>query len=533
MESTADILIVGAGASGAAAAWSLGQAGNLQVVCLEQGEHLQPDFYPSHEAGWELRRHSDFHIHPSVRARPSDYPVDDSGSPISVANFNAVGGSTILYSGHFPRMHPSDFCVRRLDGVGADWPLSYEDLEPYFAMNDRMMGTAGLVGDTAYPDHGTLQPPVPLGPMGRTVAQGFNRLGWHWWPSYSAINTRRHGNRGRCINLGPCNTGCSQGAKASVDVTYWPAAQRSGVRLVTQARVHQITVDSQGRASGALYLDASGAEHRIHARIVVLAASGLGTPRILLLSRSSAFPDGLANESGLVGRNLMLHPLGFVEGVFPHDLRSSIGPHGCCLMSQQFYETDPGRDFVRGYTMQVLRGAAPVETAVNGFFTRQVVIGPGHHASFRRSFNHTAGIAIIAEDLPEVQNRVELDPHRADSAGLPGLKVHYRLSENTQRMLRHGLKMARSVIEAAGGGVSVSHAPVRHAGWHLMGTTRMGSDRRDSVVNPHGQAHDVPNLFIVDSSVFPTGGAVNPVATAQALTLYLCDHIKKHLSRIA
>ena len=355
-----------------------------------------------------------------------------------------------------------------------------------------MMGVAGLVGDPANPEYESLLPPVPLGPGGRRIAEGFNALGWHWWPSYSAINTHRHGGRAACVNLGPCNTGCSQGAKGSVDVTYWPAAYRQGVRLIAQARVLEITLNAMGQASGVLYQDATGAQHRLTARLVVVACNGIGTPRLLLNSRSSAFPDGLANESGQLGRNLMLHPLGFVEGAFEDDLQSSIGPHGCCLFSQQFYETDPARDFVRGYTMQVLRGAPALETALAGFMKRQIQLGPSLHQDFRRLFNRTMGIAVIAEDLPEADNRVELDTEHPDRWGMPGAKVHYTLSDNTRKMLTHGLDHSKQVIEAAGGKVIAAFAPVRNTGWHLMGTARMGQNAQDSVVNAYGQAHGVP-----------------------------------------
>ncbi|MBK9443382.1 MAG: GMC family oxidoreductase [Comamonadaceae bacterium] len=529
MPDIVDILIVGSGASGAAAAWSLSQLQGVKIVCLEQGSAMRPDHYPSVSLDWELRRNDTYNVSPNIRQLQADYPIDDAASPIAIANFNAVGGSTILYSGHFPRFHPSDFKTRSLDGVGDDWPLSYADLQPHFKQNEAMMGVAGLVGDTAYPDYETLLPPVPLGPMGRKMAEAFNTLGWHWWPSYSAINTHKHQGRPACVNLGPCNTGCAQGAKASVDVTYWPLARQNGVTLVTHARVREITLDASGRANGAIYRDSNGSEHHLNARVVVLACNGIGTPRLLLNSKSSAFPNGLANDNGLVGKNLMLHPLGFVEGVFDHDLRSSFGPQGCCLLSQQFYETDHRRDFVRGYTMQILRGAPPVETATAGYFKRQIAIGKNHHKSFRDTFNRTAGIAIISEDLPEVRNCVELDLANTDSQGIPGVKVHYALGENTKKMLTHGIEMGKQVFDAAGGQVISAFAPVRHTGWHLMGTARMGDSASNSVVNRYGQTHAVNNLFVVDSSIFVTAGAVNPMATAQALTLYACDHIKRHL----
>ncbi|MBN3854489.1 GMC family oxidoreductase [Paraburkholderia sp. Ac-20340] len=532
MKDVADIVIVGSGASGAAAAWALSRSPGLRIVCLEQGARTTPSGYPSTKIDWELERAGAYSSNPSVRQNAADYPVDDSASPISIANFNGFGGSTILYSAHFPRFHPSDFRTRSLDGVGDDWPLDYEALQPFFAENERMMGVAGLVGDPANPEYESLLPPLPLGPAGRAMAGAFNALGWHWWPSYAAINTHRHGNRGACINLGPCNTGCAQGAKASVDVTYWPQAQRQGVEVRTQCRVREITLDARGLADGVLYTDEAGCEQRLEARVVVVACSGVGTPRLLLNSKSSAFPDGLLNDNGLVGRNLMLHPLAYTEGVFEDDLQSSFGPHGACMLSQQFYETSSEHDFVRGYTMQVLRGAPPAETAVSGYFMRQVPLGPDHHKRFAQLYNRTVGIAVITEDLPEPENRVELDYANCDSSGMPGVKITYRLGENTKRMLKHGIDASKAVFAAAGAKVVSSFAPVRHTGWHLMGTTRMGDDPATSVVNRYGQAHAVKNLFVVDSSIFVTAGAVNPVATAQALTLMACDYLQRNLNTL-
>lgn len=517
-----DVLIVGAGASGAAVAWRLAKAG-VRVLCLEQGRRPAADRYPSTGRHWEASRFGDFHPSPNVRRGVSDYPINDADSPIAIANYNAVGGSTILYSAHFPRFHPSDFRVRTLDGIADDWPISYEELEPHFALNDQMMRVAGLAGDPAYPPIDGLQPPVPLGRLGETLGRGFNQLGWHWWPAYSAITTRRGGRRDRCVNLGPCNTGCPQGAKASVDVTYWPEALALGAELRAGCRVREVTVDAAGRATGVVYFDAERVEQFQPASVVVLACNGVGTPRLLLNSRSPQFPDGLANRSGMVGRNLMLHPCGYVEGVFAEDLQGHLGPHGCCLLSQQFYETDPARGFVRGYTMQVLRGPGPVETALAGMTRRVIPWGDGHHDAFAARFGHTAGIAIIVEDLPEPENRVVLDPTLTDAHGIPAPKIEYRLSENSKKMMAHGLRMGRQVMSAAGAVSTSGFGPVRETGWHLMGTTRMGTDPATSVVDSEGRSHDVPNLYIADSSVFVTSGAVNPVSTLQAVALYIAE----------
>ena len=357
-----DVLIIGAGASGAAVAWSLADT-RMRIMCIEQGDWMNPADYPSTKRNWEALQQTQFSNSPNVRKLPADYPINEDDSPISIANFNAVGGSTILYAAHFPRFHPSDFCVKSLDGVADDWPISYADLDPYFAQNDRNIGVAGLSGDPAYPHHEPPLPPVPLGRSGEKLARGLNRLGWHWWPADSAIATEDYEGRAKCINLGPCNTGCARGAKSSADITYWPMAQRLRVELKTNCRVREITVDENDMATGAIYYDKDGNEHLQRAEVVIMACNGVGTPRLLLNSVSARFPNGLANRSGLVGKNLMLHPWGRVQGIFDEPLDSNFGPSACCIWSQEFYETDPARGFVRGYNMQITRGQGPLTTA--------------------------------------------------------------------------------------------------------------------------------------------------------------------------
>lgn len=521
-----DVIIVGAGAAGAAAAWSLSQT-NLKIVCLEQGDHMEPDKYPSTKSNWESKRYEAFNVSPNIRKLPSDYPINDSDSPIGIANYNSVGGSTILYSGHFPRFHPSDFKVKELDGVADNWPIDYKTLEPYYNLNDKMMGVSGLTGDPAYPLIEGMLEHIPLGELGEVMGKGFNKLGWHWWPSYSAIITREYMHRGKCINLGPCNTGCPQGAKSSVDITYWPIALKNGVDLRTNCRVKEVTVDSHGKLNGVVYFDVEGKEIFLQAKMVLVACNGIGTPRLLLNSTSKFFPDGLANRSGLVGKNLMLHPLGYVEGLFEDDINSNIGPHGCCLQSQEFYETDISRGFVRGYTMQILRGSGPIETAISGVGRRQIPLGDNHHQAVKKILGKTIGMGIIIEDLPELHNSVTLDPDIKDSNGIPAPKINYKLSENSRKMLAHGLAKGKEVMISAGATKAMTFGPVRNTGWHLMGTAKMGENSANSVVNKFGETHDVKGLYIIDSSVFVTGAGVNIASTLQAVTLYICDNIKK------
>lgn len=527
MNERVDVLIIGAGASGAAIAWSLAET-KMRILCLEQGDWLKPSDFPSNGRDWEARLSEDFAISPNRRELAADYPVNDDDSPIKIANFNGVGGGTILYAGHYPRLHPSDFKARSLDGVADDWPIDYKTLEPFYALNDTMMGIASLAGDPAYPPKEQVMPPIPLGRTGQTLGKAMNSLGWHWWPSDAAIVTREYEGRAPCINLGQCGSGCAQGSKGSTDVTYWPEALRARVELRTRCRVSRIETNEDGMATGACYFNAQGKEVFQPAEIVILACNGIGTPRILLNSQSGRFPDGLANSSGLVGKNLMLHPYAQARGHFDQPMDGHRGSP-ICTWSHEFYETDTARGFVRGYCYQFSRGIGPVRTAMNGMADGLLPWGEGHHAAFRRLFGHSAGMVSVCEDLPEETNRVTLDPNIKDADGIPAPKITYRLSENSRKMLDHSVARGVEILKAAGARDITTRAPLPYAGWHLMGTARMGFDPERSVVNEWGRSHDVKNLFIVDGSVFVTSGGVNPTSTIQAVALYVADQIKNRL----
>lgn len=525
-----DVVIIGAGASGGAVAWSLAET-RMRIVCLEQGDWMKPSEYPSTGRDWEARQLDDFHFSPNRRARPLDYPINEDDSPIKIANFNGVGGGTVLYAGHYPRFHPSDFRVRSLDGVADDWPIDYWTLEPFYAENDRMTGVSGLAGDPAYPPKTPMMQPLPLGLGGSRLASGLNRLGWHWWPSDSAIATTDYEGRAKCINLGHCTSGCAQGAKASSDITYWPVAIRAGVELRTRCRVREIVTNEKGMASGVVYYDADGVEQFQPAEVVIVACNGVGTPRILLNSVSGRHPNGIANSSGLVGKNLMFHPYARIFGYFDGPTDGYRGP-GDCIWSQEFYETDLSRGFVRGYTFELTRGQGAVLAAVEGMATGRLPWGDDHHAAYRKLFCHRAGMVGICEDLPEEHNTVTLDPVLKDSSGIPAPKITYTLSDNSKRMLDHAVARGTDILKAAGAYDVGFESPLQHGGWHLMGTARMGTDPERSVVNEWGRSHDVKNLFIVDGSIFVTSAGVNPTCTIQALALYVADAMKKRLATL-
>jgi len=525
-----DVLIIGSGASGAAVAWSLAET-RMKILCLEQGDWVKQSDFPSNGRDWEARRYGDFDISPNRRARPTDYPVNDENSPMKVANFNGVGGGTIMYTAHFPRMHPSDFRVRSLDGVADDWPVDYATLEPFFAENDRMMGVSGLAGDPAYPPRQPPMPPLPLGKTGTRYARAMNKLGWHWWPSDSTIATTAYDGRAPCINLGHCTPGCAQGAKASTDITYWPHAIRAGVELRPRCRVREITVNEHGMASGVIYYDPDGVERFQPAEMVILACNGIGTPRLLLHSVSSRFPNGLANSSGLVGKNLMLHPWPQVFGYVDERVDGDRAPM-LSLWSKEFYETDPARDFVRGYTLQFSRGTGVVNEAITSAAAGRLPWGKDHHRIYRQLVYRRLQIGIACEDLPEERNRVTLDPVLKDSHGIPAPRIDYAISENTRRMMEHGIARAEEILTAAGATNLYASRTVLNSPGHLLGTARMGHDPERSIVNAWGRCHDVKNLFIVDGSIWVTSGGVNPTSTIQALALYIADSIKRRLATL-
>jgi choline dehydrogenase-like flavoprotein len=530
-----DALIIGAGPTGAVAAKRFAEAG-MRVVVLEQGDW--PDYAKARaeHPDFELTAGRYWSANPNRRQAASDYPISDSESDIAAVMYNAVGGSTVLYAAHWQRNMPSDFRVRSLDGVGDDWPLTYEDLEPYYERVEEDFGISGLAGDTAFPPgKGPPLPPPPLGAMGRRVAAAHNRLGWHWWPAPNAIATRPYKSLRLCTQRATCMWGCVEGAKGSADRTHWPDNVARGVQLLTGARVRRLEVNARGLVTGATYVDRQGTEHFQPADVTILAANGIGTPRLLLLSANSQFPDGLANSSGLVGRRLMMHPFGTVVGLFEENLNSTHGVWGQHLHSLEFYETDTKRGFVRGAKWGLQPTGGPLSMTRSYPWGDNAgdnaIWGDRFHAGIRKRLGRSAMWGIIAEDLPDEENRVLLAADLRDGDGIPAPKIVYRMSENSYRLLDFHLKRAQESLEAAGAYETVIAPLIRETGWHLLGTCKMGTDRATSVVDAWGRTHDIPNLFIFDGSIWPTSSGMNPTATIAAMALWCAEHLVANRSR--
>jgi choline dehydrogenase-like flavoprotein len=454
-----------------------------------------------------------------VRARVEDYPCDNSASEIAPVMFNAVGGSTIHFGAQWARMRPSDFKVRSTDGIGDDWPVDYDEMLPFYERMDREMNVSGTPGDPAYPPGaGPPLPGLPIGKIGRLAAEGMNELGWHWWPAAHAIPSQATPTQQPCARRGVCMFGCPEGAKGSTDLTLWPKAIASGAKLVTGARVREITTNGNGLATGAVWIDREGSERKQEADVVVMAANGIGTPRLLLAS-------GLANSSGLVGKRLMLHPYVSVLGLYDADLDSWLGPWGTPLLSLQFADTDESRGFARGAQWDVMPIGGPLMALARysglPFSERW---GSAVHGLLAKTVGRAFDWGIGIEDLPSEENTVTLDPSLTDSDGIAAPKITYRIDDDARRNLDWQLERAREAHEASGAFETVVTDWSRW-GWHLLGTCRMGDDAASSVVDRFGRSHDVPNLFLVDGSVFVTSGPQPPTATIAANAARCTAHL--------
>lgn len=501
-----DICIIGLGACGGLVARELAQAG-LSVVGLEAGPRYEPSVdFENDEA--EM-----------LKLLWSGPRVTSGQNPINPWSGTGVGGGTLVWCGVTPRFHANDFRTASVDGVGVDWPLTYAELAPYYDQVERDFGVSGQAGENPWeaPRGSFPMPPLPFSHQAQILASGVEKLGGHPLHGPLAIASTPYQGRQACNGCGFCMQGCRSTAKSTTLFTHVPAAEAHGARILAESPAFRIEYDARrNRVSGVSYFDSQGAVHQIRARVVVLAAHAVETPRLLLLSANSTFPHGLANSSGLVGKNFMAHPTCTVTGLFKQPLNGFKGPVMGDLVVQDWYETDPARGFARGYTLEkFVPGPFFYASNMMNLWGAQLKEMIGHYA-------FAGGWWVCGEGLPNDANSVTLDPDVKDEHGLPVAHLKHSWADNDSRLIQHGIQKAQEILEAAGAW-RVRAGPVSSA--HPMGTVRIGHDPRASVLNAYGQSHDIPNLFVTDTSVFPTGGGLNTTLTAMAVALRAARHI--------
>ena len=518
---SSDVIVIGSGAGGGVIAKELGEAG-LKVVVLEVGKRYHPyEDYPTAATDFEARAN----VFVPEDARRDRYTTPRT-KPFHYNRVKGVGGSTLTYHAMNPRFHESDFRVRTEDGVADDWPLSYADLEPYYTKVEYELGVSGPDGAEANPFEPPRSRPYPtpaheLNLASRTIRRGTDKLGLHLAREPLAIPTRDWNGRPACINAGTCRFGCKVAAKSSIDVTYIPKAEKTKrVEVRPGAMARKITLGPDGRARSVIFFDDNGREQEIFGRAIVAAGNAVETPRLFLLSKSRLFPDGLANSSGLVGKRFMEHLSVFAYGVFSDRLDPWRGvPTGGII--QDFYATNPQNGFVRGCTISVENDNQwPLATAnsIPGW-------GLKHKVRMKEIFGHRVGLASDGEQLPDERNQVTLDPAVKDSYGLPVPSITITYFHNELAMIGAISTWLREILEAAGAQEIHIENFVPGYSSHYLGTCRMGNDPKTSVVDPWGRTHDVPNLFVGDSSLFVTGAGLNPALTISALATRTAEGI--------
>ncbi len=503
-----DFCIVGVGSGGGVLLQRLARAG-FRVVGIEAGPFWDVERdWVSDEAG-------------SHKLYWNDLRITGGSHPLTLGENNSgkgVGGGSVHWAAFAPRLHPSDFRVFSEDGVGADWPISYWELKPYYEMLEKEMPVSGPPYFPWGDPHGYPYGPHPLGGVGNVLVRGCTALGIRVCPGGPvAINAGAHADRPHCIYRGFCIQGCKVGAKQSTLYSHVPDGINAGAEVRANCMVARINLNAEARVTGVTYLDPEMREREQKARVVIVCGYAIETPRLLLNSACPRFETGLANSSGVVGKYLMVQAGNVILGRFPELIRMYKAPPAHAL-TEEFYETDPRRGFARGFAIQTV-GPLPIA------FAKQMIAAKGAWGwSLRRElmdYNHWAALGLLGEILPWPDNRVELDPSAKDQYGLPVAHVTFNLHENDKRMIAYGKEKVKEVMWAAGAEEVVQES--RYA--HLVGAARMGSDPRTSVVDGFGQAHDIPNLFISDGSVFPTQGSANPGLTIQALAARTADYL--------
>jgi choline dehydrogenase-like flavoprotein len=507
-----DFAIVGTGAGGGTLTYKLASAG-FRVVAFDAGPFWRPlEDFASDEKEQQKLYWQDERI---VAGRdPIQLGANNSG--------RGVGGSTVHFSMLMPRFRPEWFKSRTLLGYGVDWPCSWDEMEPYYDEAEEMLQVAGPL---SYP-WGRRRSRYPrraheLNAAATVFVKGCERLGIPWAPAPVATLSSPRGLAHPCVYRGFCIIGCSTNAKQSVLNTWIPRAIELGAEIRALAMVGRIEIDASGRATGVHYFR-DGTWRFQRARHVVVAGYSIETPRLLLNSACPRCPDGLANSSGLVGKCLMVHANHGVFGEMDDEIRSYKAPPSLAVTEHWNY-CDDGKNFSGGYLV-ASQGPLVREWGI------KLAVSKGFWGMELRQemtrYNHMAGLKMVGETEPAAENRVEL-ADETDDRGLRIPKVTFSYSENDRRLIQHAVSFMHQALEAAG----ARNLWTENDTAHLMGGCRMGFTPDDSVTDGYGRTWDVPNLWICDGSLFPTGGGANPSLTIQALACRIGDRINAMAKR--
>jgi choline dehydrogenase-like flavoprotein len=496
-----DCVIVGCGAGGATLLQRLARAG-WRVAALDAGPFWDPDTdWVSDERG----SHRLYWTEPRVLAGSDPVPLGSNNSG------RGVGGSMVHYAGYVPRFHPSDFATYSNDGVGADWPISYWDLLPYYEAIEQELPVSGQSWPWGHPHEYPFQA-QPLGGNGEIFLRGAAAAGIRARVGPVAIANGRFGHRPHCIYRGFCLQGCKVNAKASPLITHVPDALAHGAEVRSDSMVSGIRLGPDGRATGVTYFR-EGVERFQRARMVAVAGYSIETPRLLLLSAERRFPDGLCNDHGLVGRYVMVQGAPQTAARFPEEVRMYKAPPPE-VTSEEFYETDPDAPYRRGFSIQNV-SPLPITYAEH-------VAAQGHWGEvlreYMRDYVHWATLGALCEFLPLPDNGVTL-ADTTDRHGLPVARFSYSQCQNDRDLMKVAQEKMEEILKAAGAEETMTIK--RFA--HLVGGCRMGRTPEEGVVDGGLRTFAVPNLYLTDGSVLPTQGAANPALTIMAVAARAAD----------
>lgn len=539
---TVDFIVIGSGAAGGVMAKELSVAG-FSVVVLEQGPYLSEQDFGHDEIKYAVQN--------ALTNDPKQQPItfrkneNETARPLKAIEYGRqVGGGTVHFTANYWRFHEADFHERSLYGEIAgttfdDWPIRYSDLEPYYSKAEEEIGISGLGG--ANPFEAPRSKPYPLPPMpvkssGVLFERGAKKLGLHPFPAPVAILSHPYRGRGGCAHCGMCELfGCEMKAKSSTLVTVIPIAEKTGrCEIRPNSYVRKIESDEQGRVTGAVYFDAQKREIFQRAKVVVLCANGVESAKLLLMSKSKLFPQGLANSSGLVGKNLMWDNGTESCGLFEHPLNEFKSVQVTRLI-HDYYAADPKRGFYGGGAIDARFDFYPAGFALGAMPDDLPRWGSEFKKAVGQYFTRTMTLLSHSSSLPMERNNISLDPEVKDAWGLPAVRVTFDWHPDDVANMKWLVEREREILQAAGA-LKVWSFPVEPTevnvmpSRHLMGTCRMGTDPQKSVVDPFGRAHDVPNLFIVDGSNFVTAARQQPTATIQALAYRSAEHIVERVS---